>query len=101
MTEYISKNRVKDYIHATNSTHGFTSYEDYVWLLDAVINAPAANVQPIRRGRWYGVPDGLNDDIMCCSECKRQAYWDADEGQQLFDYCPYCGARMDLKEESE
>ena len=44
MTEYISKNRVKDYIHATNSVHGFTSYEDYLWLLNAVIDSPAADV---------------------------------------------------------
>lgn len=44
MTEYISKNRVKDYIHATNSVGGFTSYEDYVGLLNAIIDSPAADV---------------------------------------------------------
>ena len=27
-----------------------------------------------------------------CSICSREAYWDTDYGQQLFDYCPYCGA---------
>ena len=31
-----------------------------------------------------------------CSNCFAEAYWDTDYGQQLFDYCPYCGARMDL-----
>ena len=27
-----------------------------------------------------------------CSICHNEAYWDTDYGQQMFDYCPYCGA---------
>ena len=30
-----------------------------------------------------------------CNGCRHEAYWDTDYGQQLFDYCPYCGARME------
>lgn len=26
-----------------------------------------------------------------CSKCHHEAYWDSEYGQQLFDYCPYCG----------
>lgn len=52
---------------------------------------PAADVQPVRRGRWIHFND---DGIIFCTECKHEAYWDTDYGQQLFDYCPYCGARM-------
>ena len=33
-------------------------------------------------------------DAMYCSECHNEAYWDTDYGQQLFDYCPNCGAYM-------
>ena len=56
-----------------------------------MINAiPAAHVQPVKRGRWLHFHD---DGIIFCSECEREAYWDSD-GQQLFDYCPYCGADM-------
>lgn len=29
-----------------------------------------------------------------CSFCYKEAYFDSDYGQQLFDYCPNCGARM-------
>lgn len=32
--------------------------------------------------------------IYTCSFCKSEAYWDTDFGQQLFDYCPYCGEKM-------
>ena len=29
-----------------------------------------------------------------CSVCYKEAYFDTDYGQQLFDYCPNCGADM-------
>lgn len=29
-----------------------------------------------------------------CSVCYKEAYFDTDYGQQLFDYCPNCGSRM-------
>ena len=34
--------------------------------------------------------------IIECSNCKHEAYWDTDYGQQLFDYCPYCGCKMKI-----
>lgn len=65
MTEYISKDRVKDYIHAVNSVHGFTSYEDYTWLMDAIIDATAADIQPVK---WISVNNRLpeNGDMVMC-----------------------------------
>lgn len=59
--------------------------------LRVIENMPAADVQPIRHGRWFHIN---NDGIIYCSECENEAYWDTDYGQQLFDYCPYCGAKM-------
>lgn len=52
------------------------------------------DVQPVKRGKWQGANEMPYDDIKVCSECGREAYWDTDYGQQLFDYCPFCGARM-------
>lgn len=52
----------------------------------------AADVQPIKHGKWLHIND---DGIIFCSDCENEAYWDTDYGQQLFDFCPYCGARMD------
>ena len=49
------------------------------------------DIQPVKRGRWYHIN---NEGIIYCSECQNEAYWDTDYGQQLFDYCPYCGAKM-------
>lgn len=42
-------------------------------------------------------------DYYICSACGSEAYWDTDYGQQLFDYCPYCGAynRIRIKKEKK
>ena len=45
--------------------------------------------QTVKRGRWDGTTT-----FFICSVCHKEAYWDTDYGQQLFDYCPYCGAKM-------
>ena len=39
----------------------------------------------------------LKNDIYICSYCGNEAYWDTDYGQQLFDYCPYCGEYNRIK----
>jgi hypothetical protein len=57
---------------------------------DEVKRLKAAD-QPVKHGRWFHINNG---GIIYCSECENEAYWDTDYGQQLFDYCPYCGARM-------
>jgi len=40
-----------------------------------------------------------NHDFYECEDCNHEAYWDTDYGQQLFDYCPYCGAFCRIPQE--
>lgn len=50
----------------------------------------SADVQPVRHGRWEKNYDG----IMIwweCSECHHDAWYDGDD---LYNYCPNCGAKM-------
>ena len=62
---------------------------------------PAADVEPVRRGRW--IRSDLDDGFVTCSECKRMRLqnrmaWNlnAAERRGLFIfYCPKCGAKMD------
>ena len=35
------------------------------------------------------------DARFICSECNTGAYSDADWGERLFPYCPFCGAEME------
>lgn len=60
-------------------------------------------VQPVVHGQWVGYPDCLkypnaysNDHIVCsaCEEC----FSVLDNCVERFDYCPHCGAKMDLED---
>lgn len=51
---------------------------------------PTVKAVPVVHGKW--IPDERGTYF--CAECDSEAYWDTDYGQQLFDFCPYCGADM-------
>ena len=54
---------------------------------------PAADVAPVRHGRWVSVPHKL---ARVCSVCNRdEPYKFADIDADVYDYCPSCGAKMD------
>ena len=50
-------------------------------------NRPAADVAPVRHGRWLCV-DTDTEQFFLCNRCKKKEYWES-------DYCPSCGAKMD------
>lgn len=53
------------------------------------------DVVPVRHGKWISVP---HKKSRICSECESdEPYKFADEDANVFDYCPHCGAKMDLK----
>lgn len=100
MTDYISREEAIDAIKSLESS--MPPKDNYTKGYDAALGRaliavravpPFADVQPVRRGKWLHFNNDSN--FIFCSECKHEAYWDTDYGQQLFDYCPYCGARMD------
>ena len=65
---------------------------------------------PIKRGKWThgddmppmkyknGKPIKFWECNLYCSSCGHEAYCDTDWGDQLFDFCPYCGAKMEDEE---
>ena len=63
-------------------------------MLDDVIGEPAADVAPVRHGRWVdnGIPDSM---LSGCSVCGFTC------GSSSFFYCPICGAKMDESDEPE
>lgn len=64
--------------------------------VNAICAIPAADVVPVRHGRWidtYG-------DSWTCSVCGAESYfnedWRGKDGKSyLMNYCHYCGAKMD------
>lgn len=68
-------------------------------ILDMYDNS-SEDVAPVKHGRWIVVSDGYgNGDatahICECSECK-DTIWVYKKATRRWNYCPNCGAKMDL-----
>ena len=62
---------------------------DCEWLW-AILDIPAADVEPVRHGRW------VNESFYThCSVCGNMAIYDKYGQEVESDYCPNCGCRMD------
>lgn len=97
MTEYIDKekllqklSRMIEYCKDDNKVNGLTALFQ---VSDAIMDCSTADVQEVKHGKW-----GFIDRHQSrCSECglirniATQVGW---------DFCPMCGARMDLEEKT-
>lgn len=54
-------------------------------------NAPTADVLEVKHGKWIFYPDC---GCTVCSNCRRSV----EEYVGAYDYCMWCGARMDLED---
>lgn len=64
--------------------------------IDVITTAPAADVQPVKRGRWITWDDSGFTKCSCCNS----EYYISDlqvvgDSEGFVDFCPNCGARMD------
>lgn len=72
------------------------------WYADKILAIPAADVAPVRHGRWDSIPNtymcvagkdgsyhGYATSCSACHEINPNAY--------KTNYCPNCGAKMDLE----
>lgn len=71
------------------------AFDRWEEIIDALESIPAADVVPIRYGRWivprrtiYGCPQYV------CSACKKDPYWKKCFCHGDEKYCPNCGAKM-------
>lgn len=74
-------------------------------LANFVENIPSADVQSVKHGQWIiDYVEGTKIYHAHCSECNKEP--DRNIGgdyyiDKLSDFCPNCGARMDLKENKD
>ena len=100
MAEYIKREALIDAVESIDwysvykgkLTAGAPNTENALYKASSIYavidNAPAADVAPVRHGRWVdnGIPDSiLNGCSVCGFTC----------GSSSFFYCPNCGAKMD------
>lgn len=96
MTEYIEREAISEkirkyyYKNPPNSSYG----EGFDRGLDraqrAILDAPAADVAPVRHGDWEIVLGSNGNEYMVCTCCRV-----SQDLTGVFTYCPNCGARMD------
>lgn len=101
MAEFISREatikRIKEvYCVGCNSYHGVRCRACGTGdAIDLIEDAPAADVAPVRHGRWVDRIVDENEVIQpwmkryYCSECLEGG------NQSWFKFCPHCGAKMD------
>lgn len=71
----------------------------YAFLLDA-FETVLPYEQPERKGEWLEVEDWNGDFYYECSECKEPfVLFDGTPQDNLYNYCPNCGADMRGEEE--
>ena len=78
MAEYVEREKV-----LSKAAQVAGCFSDMISAYD-VIMLPAADVAPVRHGRWIEHEDG----VFTCSECGN-----AESNESYF--CRYCGAKMD------
>lgn len=99
MSEYIDRECL---LHRFNIDDMMNVNGTLISLNDArnvISNVPAADVAPVRHGKWIVVSEAYGK--YKCSVCEM---WDSNcddyySSHSVLDqeYCPYCGARMDLE----
>ena len=84
--EYISREEAKAKIREK-----FKKLADRIEVNEVLNSIPAADVQPVRHGRWIKTIGENGVTSACrCNLCGFE-----DNRYSLFNYCPNCGAKMD------
>lgn len=92
MAEYIEREAVEKFImDGLNNSDVYERFgHDAIKIIAEVHYMPAADVAPVRHGRWETNSD--MPDTLICSVCKCGFdMWKHDP----HNYCPNCGAKMD------
>ena len=65
------------------------------WYADKIKAIPAADVAPVRHGRWVLLDECYNEGVYC-SACHKKVYKTCYANQKIKSkFCPNCGAIMD------
>ena len=58
-----------------------------------LMDAPTVDVEPVRHGHWTNYKDEHTCSVCHATVCEETL--DGEWGSQgIYDYCPYCGAKM-------
>lgn len=100
----VSKAKVIQELEQLKNWLGRKSDKDSVQhIIDRIDLIAGVDASPVVHAYWYGSEfDGYADgfpvyDTWGCSHCHEEV--NSEGFPPSYDYCPYCGAKMDAKEE--
>lgn len=101
MTEYIDKRAVYEVACRGCTRHGDEPMSCYdsepcEKLNYAFASAPAADVAPVRHGRWIRLDANKGVEQFKCSFCRSECYVPTCMREPMYAFCPNCGARIGL-----
>lgn len=109
MAEYIEKATLLNRViipSICSCVQGPTAERLKKFCIDTVNNISAADVAPVVHGRW--VVDVAQFQFLMCSSCGTFHYTGTRSTQEAnvlkshwYNYCPNCGAKMDIDEEGD
>lgn len=103
MDEYIEREALKERFRKrikwlekdTHDQYSLGLFHGCEYDADLINEPPAADVEPVRHGRWEN-----KRGLYSCSECGMTCPYDVQADVIEYwscNYCPNCGAKMDLK----
>ena len=102
MSEYIDRESLINHLNQSAAKHYSRAVERVIEL------EPAADVVPVRRGQWIPIHaselTGWNPEFAgcdpieeyMCSRCGADAILSCNDDLVLSNYCPNCGAKMEV-----
>ena len=99
MPKYIDADKINaklmDEYHGMISDESMKIYK----IMQMLDNAPAADVEEVRHGKWTIRHEGTYKRAKCyCSVCGKSNGIGGIISNQKKQYCPNCGAKMDLED---
>lgn len=94
--EYIERKRA--IVDACNSLELYPS--EYAELENALNRIPAADVVEVRHGRWEAWMPDKNGETreFICTGCRFMVEMSWKQKECDYEWCPYCGCKMDKEE---
>lgn len=101
MSRYIDAYKLWDAVDSIDTVQGLSNAVFIYDVIQAIENEPTADVQKVRHGRWkYKILDNFKKVECTCTHCGWSGVDNYDSYVDIsdFEYCPNCGAKMDLEE---
>lgn len=99
MAEYIERDKLLYEFREIMPDIGVNELADELY--NVALNLPAADVAEVKRGKWIGKQlDNFRKYEVTCSNCDWIGIenYDSYDNPSEFNYCPNCGAKMNLED---